>query len=103
MALTPESAKELSLDELGEAIGLDYASPAEIDALIEDLENEGFRFHDQLGEQLVDTLRAVIFQAKALRQAGKSATIKEIAQALERSERAVRVALLYGEVLGSQT
>ena len=102
LALTHESPRNISLDELGEAIGLDYAHPAEIDALIENLENEGFRFEDHLGKELLETLRAVLMQARALRQSGKNAGIKDIASALGRSQRAVRVALLYGEVLGSQ-
>ncbi len=101
LQLPQGGARQISLDELGDAIGLDYAHPAEIDALINDLEEEGYQFKDGLGDQLITTLRAVLLQARELKALGQGAGIADIARALGRSERAVRVALLYGEVLGS--
>lgn len=91
--------RTVSLDEIGEAIGLEWASPDRVEALFVSLEASGHRIGDveavDLGPWLVRTLAA----ARSERAAGRSVTPRALAEVTGLEPRQVRVALLYADVL----
>ena len=92
-------ARALSLDEIGEAIGVQLARPDQIEHLFDRLENGGFSIGSSLGADLSHTLRSVLGAARQLRTSGKTTAVSAIAEATGLSVREVRVALLYAEVI----
>lgn len=97
--LLEAGARPISLDEIGEAIGLTWAQPGEIDRLFLLLEEAGATIVDPERDELAPSLLLVLRAARQLRAEGRSASPREIAECSGLSERRVRVALLYGEVL----
>jgi hypothetical protein len=92
---------EVTLDEIGEAIGTMAVSIDEVDALLTALERHGRRVvgpHGQRGER---NLRVVLSAARDLAKAlGRRPTIAELATRTRLSESDVRHALALGSVIG---
>lgn len=100
-ALLRQGARDFTLDEIAEAIGTRVAGPPEIERLFELLEAAGGTIAAGLEtEELAPLLVRVLRAARALRAQGAAASPEAIAAALGVTAREVRVALLYGEVLG---
>lgn len=108
MSWVPRVLKELlaggpravTLDEIGDAIGLELASPQQIELLFDRLEAAGATVVQPPPGSLFPQLRRVLDAARQLRSTGQMTEITAIAHLTGLSAREVRVALLYGEVLG---
>lgn len=98
--LTVDGQRSVSLDEIGEAIGLDWATADQIESLFQKLEAQGFAVADESPASLAPLLAQVLAAARELRTAGLGKTPSSIAERTGLTPRQVRVALLYGEVLG---
>ena len=89
----------LSLDTIGEAIGTEQISQAEIEELFQSIEAAG----RQIDEQVPDVrlhLNLVLREARRLREQHQSnPNVKALASATNLTEREVRTALLYASVL----
>jgi hypothetical protein len=94
-ALTRHGASgRVHLDDLAEIIGGRAVTPEEIEALIDGLEAEGLRVGEDLDEQDVQDLDAVLASARRLQAAlGRRPTVDEIAADTARPLHAVRRAL----------
>lgn len=91
----------VSLDAMGEAIGLVPVSTDEVDALMTALENAGRRIVGPEGARGVGNLRRVIPAARALAATlGRKPTLGEIAAETGIGEDDVRHALALGRVMG---
>ncbi len=90
----------VTLDEIGEAFGLDWAKPEQIEWLFDQLESRGFTIGEPEPVALAALLRSVLVAARGLRAAGRAASPSDIASDTGLDVREVRVALLYAEVLG---
>lgn len=97
--LIAQEGTHVSLDVIGEAIGLEVARPDEIEQLFQRLEQAGKTVGGTEGERLQPLLFRVLQAARQLRAEQERATSEAIAQRTGLSVREVRVALLYGEVL----
>jgi len=97
--LMPDEPRLVTLDEIGEVIGLETVGSDDVEALIHLLEKKGATIGDAEGQELVVLLKKVIQTAMVLRKEGKRPTPALIAQTNGLSPRAVRVALLYADVL----
>lgn len=91
--------RPISLDEIGEAIGVRFAEPESIDRLLSLLEQAGFAVEVPGGLDLGQRLVLVLSTARALRREGAVAGLGEIAAKLGWTVRETRTVLLYGEVL----
>jgi hypothetical protein len=89
----------VTLDDIGEAIGVDLASPDRIEAIFGALEARSIEIRASESSSLPELLHRVLGAARSLRQKGLASTPAAIAQELQISSREVRVALLYAEVL----
>lgn len=89
----------VSLDQIGEAIGSAQVSTVEIEMLLTRLEAEGVAIGQEDEPDLQALLRTVIQTAHALRREGLRPHPQAIAARSDLSVGAVRVALLYSEVL----
>ncbi len=89
----------IALDELGELVGDRKISSAEIDLLIGRLEEDDVVVGGDAGVDLTALLRKVIQNALLLKKAGKPANPLAIAQQAGLSLGAVKLALLYSEVI----
>ncbi|GEM_PF-1905792 len=89
----------ISLDQIGEVIGGQAVDAADIERLIQTLEAKGATIADAEGQQLIPLLKSVIQTALALRKEGKTPSPLLISERSGLSARAVRVALLYADVL----
>ncbi len=98
--LSVDGPRTVSLDQIGEAIGLDWATAAQIEHLFQKLEARGFAVADESPASLAPLLARVLAAARELRTAGLAKTPSSIAERTGLTPREVRVALLYGEVLG---
>lgn len=92
-------SRTISLDEIGLAIGEQAVSTDDIEALFVRLESRGARIGDDEEPDLKSLLRRVIQTALALRKEGQRPSPVSIAERSGLSLGAVRVALLYSEVL----
>lgn len=97
--LSRGSPREISLDEIGEAIGVRFAEPRLIEELFARLEGAGFVVAVPGSADLRERLLRVLTLARTLREAGQSSGLAELAGALGWSVRETRTVLLYGEVL----
>ena len=90
----------VSLDAIGEAIGVEQISPSEIEELFEALEAAG-REIDSTAPNIRLHLALVLREARRLRsQQASSPSVTSLAEATKLTEREVRAALLYASVLG---
>jgi len=97
--LSKEGPRYLTLDQIGEAAGTAPISADDVEALFQRLEKEGISIGDGEAVDLANMLREVIQTALALRKAGKKPNPQSIAENSSLSKQAVKIALLYSEVL----
>jgi DNA-directed RNA polymerase sigma subunit (sigma70/sigma32) len=101
--LLAESAdsRQVTLDEVGEAIGVLAVSTDDVDALLAALEKEGRQVKGPEGQRGVGNLRKVLPAARALTGSlGRAPTPAELAELTGLSEDDVRHALALGRVMG---
>lgn len=89
----------LSLDQIGEAAGVRAISADDVEALFARLEADGIAIGDGESVDLAKMLREVIQTALQLRAKGEKASPENIAKHSSLSKEAVKIALLYSEVL----
>jgi hypothetical protein len=90
----------LSLDAIGDAIGTEQISQAEIEELFHSLEAAG-RSIDTTAPNVRQHLVLVLGEARRLRELNHSnPDVKTLASATQLTESEVRAALLYASVLG---
>lgn len=104
VALVLERIKErnnqvFSLDELGEVIGSRSISSAEIDLLMAQLESKGVEIGGDQSVDLKAMLVTVLQTARLLRAQGRAADPGAIAAQSGLSFAAVKMALLYSDVI----
>lgn len=97
--LLRDGSRSLTLDQIGEAIGDRSVGSEEVDLLLTRLEEAGVEVVGTGEEGMVSLLREVIRTAHLLRREGAAPTPTSIATRSGISVRAVRVALLYADVL----
>ncbi|MEO6577129.1 MAG: sigma-70 domain-containing protein [Polyangiaceae bacterium] len=99
-ALLAAHEREISLDDLGEAIGDRAASTDEIDAMISALESRGRTVGTHAGKSGVAMLRNVLDAAREVaRERGKKPTHAEIAERSGLTVDEVRQALALARVM----
>ena len=91
--------RAFSLDELGEVIGSRSISSADIDLLMTQLESKGVEIGGDRSVDLKATLVIVLQTARFLRSQGKATDTRAIAAASGLSFAAVKMALLYSDVI----
>lgn len=90
----------MTLDEIGEALGVMAVSAEEIDALMAELEAAGRRIEGPDGAQGESRLRLVLATARELRaELGRTPRAEEIAQRASIPIEAVRHALALAKVM----
>lgn len=92
-------SSRLTLDEVGEVVGDRSMTGDQIEALIVRLEAEGVEIGGDDDVDLAALLKQVIQTALSLKRRGKKSHAAAIAEEAGLSQRAVRVALLYSEVI----
>jgi hypothetical protein len=97
--LLPDGPRAVTLDEVGQAIGEDAVGSAEVEALLDCLESAGATIVESSASGLAPLLKTVIETARELRAEGKRPSPENVAERSGLSARAVRVALLYADVL----
>jgi hypothetical protein len=96
-----EASRTVSLDEMGDAIGVLPVSTEDVDALMTVLERAGRRIVGPEGARGVGNLRRVMPAARALRaKLGRAPTIAELAAETGIGTDDVRHALALGRVMG---
>ena len=90
----------ITLDAVGEVVGAQAVSAADIEALFDALDARGVTVADGLGAQMSVLLERVLEAARALRARGERLSPAAVAQQSGIGEREVRVALLFARVLG---
>ncbi len=94
-------SNEISLDAIGDAIGVIPVSTEDVDALMTLLEAAGARVTGPEGQRGVANLQRVIPAARALAtRLGRAATLAELASETGLGEDDVRHALALGRVMG---
>jgi hypothetical protein len=94
LVLSAGSAGEVSLDDLGEAIGVRAVTPPEIEAILATLEARGVQVRGPEGGGGEERLGRVVAAARALGgELGRRASIAEIAERAGLSDTDVRHAL----------
>jgi hypothetical protein len=97
--LLASSSNEVSLDEVGDAIGAQLVTQPEIEELLDALERAGRRVGEGTPD-LREHLRRVLRAARQLRSVERrEPTVDAIAKATGLSSGEVRAALLYASVL----
>lgn len=94
-----DGPRTLTLDEVGEAIGNRPVGSEDVELLLQALERAGATIAPPGGEGLVDLLRRVLVTARELRTSGETPTPTAISDKSGIPVRAVRVALLYADVI----
>lgn len=97
--LLSSGPRAVTLDEVGEAIGTRAVDAREVELLFACLEERGGSLIEEHDGALVPLLQKVLATARALRQEGEKPSPTKIAKESGLSARAVRVALLYAEVI----
>jgi len=96
-----DASRSVTLDEVGEAVGLVAVSTDDVDALLAALEKAGREIVGPEGARGVGNLRRVLPAARALTASlGRPPTLTELARETELSEDDVRHALALGRVMG---
>jgi hypothetical protein len=96
-----EDSRQLSIDDVGEALGTEVATGADVEAIFDALEAAGRTLLSPQDGQLKERLRAVLEAARSIGAArGRRATVPEIAAATGLGEDRVRHALAFGRILG---
>jgi len=96
-----EGSRKVTLDDVGEAIGVAAVSTDDVDALLTALEKAGRAVVGPEGARGVGNLRRVLPAARALAASlGRAPTPAELAQKTGLSEDDVRHALALGQVMG---
>ncbi len=96
-----EDARRVSIDEVGEALGTEVATGADVEMIFDALEAAGRTIVSPEDGDLKERLRAVLEAARAIAAAaGRRATVAEIASATGLAEGRVRHALAFGRILG---
>ena len=94
-------AQEVTLDEIGEALGTLAVTTDEVDAVLSALENAGRAIVGPEGARGAETLRAVLPAVRALAVSlGRKPTLDEIAARVGLPVERVRHALALGRVMG---
>ena len=91
--------RQLSLNEIGEVIGTDPATPAAIEALFAQLEAHGIEVEATATSLPSDNLSLVLRVARELRGQGISTSIDNLVSATGLSRDQVRGALLFAQML----
>lgn len=97
--LSERAARFITLDELGDVVGARTITAAQIEALIAALEEAGVTIGGDQQPDLKQLLKTVVQTALDLRRRGERAHAAAIAQASGLSPSAVKIALLYSEVI----
>jgi uncharacterized protein YidB (DUF937 family) len=93
--------RKVTLDEIGEAIGVIAVSTDDVDALITALEKAGRAVVGPEGARGVGNLQRVLPVARALAASlGRAPSVTELAEKTGLSEEDVRNALALGRVMG---
>jgi hypothetical protein len=94
-------SREVSLDAIGDAIGVVAVSTDDVDAIMTALEQEGRRVVGPEGQRGERNLRVVLAGVRALTASlGRKPTLREIVAHTSLSEADVRHALSLGSVMG---
>jgi len=97
--LLAQGKREISLDEVGDTIGAEAVSQAEIELILQRLEDAGCAV-GSLTPNLREHLHRVLRAGRALRAPdGAVPSVASVAEATGLPAGAVRAALLYGQVL----
>lgn len=98
--LLNRKGRTLTLDTIGEAIGTEQISQAEIEELFQSLEEAG-REIDATAPDVRLHLELVVREARRLRaRHGSNPDVRALAEATKLTPSEVRTALLYASVLG---
>lgn len=95
-----ERTRQVSLDQLGDAIGGRPLSNEELELVIDGLEQAGRFVTAPFDQDVVDHLRAVIATASDIRRSGQLATVDGIALRAGLTVEEVRTALAFARVMG---
>jgi len=95
-----ETSTEVSLDQIGEALGTMNVSFDEIEAIVSALEAAGRAVVGDVGADPKADLRIVIEASHTLRARGETPTVPTLAQNTGLSEQRVRTALRLGQIIG---
>lgn len=96
-----EDTRTLDIDAIGEALGTEVATGADVEAVFDALETAGRTIVSPEGGYLKGRLGDVLTAARAIAAAtGRRATIAAIAAATHLREDEVRHALAFGRILG---
>ena len=100
-SLLARAPHEVTLDEIGDALGTLAVTTDEIDAVLSALEAAGRAIAGPEGGRGAETLRAVLPAARALAASlGRRPTIDEIAASVGLPAERVRHAIALGRVMG---
>ncbi len=92
---------EVTLDDIGDALGTRAVSSEEIDAILDALEAAGRRIAEPEARDRVRDLRVVVAAARELTASlGRRPTTEEIASATKLAATDIRTALLLARVMG---
>ena len=97
--LRQRSAHSITLDELGDVVGVRSITAAQIEALIVALEEAGVAVGGDQQPDLKQLLKTVLHTALMLRKQGERPNAAKIAEKSGLSPSAVKIALLYSEVI----
>jgi len=97
--LQSQATRSITLDELGDVVGTRSITAAQIEALIVSLEDAGVTVGGDQEPDLKQLLKTVVQTALALRRQGGRPNAANIAQMSGLSPSAVKIALLYSEVI----
>lgn len=96
-----EDARTVDIDAIGDALGTEVATGADVEAVFDALEAAGRTIVAPEGGHLKARLGDVLAAARSIGAAtGRRATIGEIAAATDLREDQVRHALAFGSILG---
>lgn len=96
-----EDSRKVTIDAIGDAIGVGAVDTAQIDTMLSALEAEGRTIDAPSGQHGVANLRKVVPAAREIaKEQGRTARVPEIAERAGLSEDEVRRARLLARVMG---
>ena len=96
-----EDTRQVTIDEVGEALGTEQATGADVELIFDALEAAGRTIASPEDGDLKERLRVVLVAARSIAATeGRRATMAEIAKATGLGEDRVRHALAFGRILG---